>query len=100
MPPGAALKLLYARLVDEPFRLSMAQIAELTDRQIAEIYFYPRDEKGRLLPPSPEMSEEEEDEDLDPEQERALLFGMGSVLGIPEEQLKAAWEAKHGTAEQ
>lgn len=36
-----------AALVDEPFRLSIAQIARLTDAQIYGLYLCPRDEDGR-----------------------------------------------------
>ncbi len=32
------------------FHLTPAQIAELTDRQIAELYFHPRDEDGQIVP--------------------------------------------------
>jgi hypothetical protein len=72
----------------------VADIAELTDRQISEIYFHPRDEQGRLSSAVVELPGE--DEPLTLEQERALLFGVGRSLGVPEEELQTVWRAKHG----
>ncbi len=41
---------MFALLVREPFNLSLEQIADLTDEQIAYIYFHPRDDRGHLEP--------------------------------------------------
>lgn len=38
-----------ARLLDH-FHISMDQLARLTDRQIYELYFHPRDDKGSIEP--------------------------------------------------
>jgi len=39
-----------ATLIDEPYLLSMEQVADLTPRQILGIYFRKRDEKGNAIP--------------------------------------------------
>lgn len=39
-----------ATLVDEPYLLSMEQVADLTPRQILGIYFRKRDDKGNAIP--------------------------------------------------
>lgn len=79
----------------DPFNLSLAQIAELTDRQIYDLYFHPRDEHGRIKV----RHEVPARETLSPDEERAILFGMGSSLGIPLEQLNGLWNAKRGAGD-
>ena len=48
---GAVMAATFAQLVSEPFALPMSQIARLTDRQIAEVYFHGRDGQGKIIPP-------------------------------------------------
>jgi hypothetical protein len=67
----------------------------LTDKQISEIYFHPRDEQGHLSSTAV-VELPDEDEPLTVEQERAMLFGLGRSLGVPEEELQTVWRAKHG----
>jgi hypothetical protein len=80
--------------MNEPFNRTPDQVAELTDYQIHELIFHPRDEKGRLSAPEIELPGEEDRLSL--EEERQLLFGMGQALGVPEAALRAAWRQKHG----
>lgn len=47
--PGA-IRARYAVLVSE-FKLTLDEIYDLTPRQIAEIYFHPRDKHGAIIPP-------------------------------------------------
>jgi hypothetical protein len=76
----------------EPFNKSMEEIASLTDRQIAELCFPPRDSEGRLIE---RLELPGEDAELTKEEQRALLFGMGAQLGVPTPDLEAAWKQKY-----
>lgn len=81
--------------MNEPFNLRPWEIARLTDRQISELYFHPRDKHGRLVE-QVELPGEDEGEQLSLEQQRTLLFSVGRAMGVPEAQLQKAWEDKHG----
>ena len=63
-------------LVDK-FGLRLWEIARLSDRQIADFYFAPRDENGTLIVPTKPMSKEELDRRTAPaaslEEELAVL---------------------------
>lgn len=97
-PPD--LEALYALLTGEPFFLSVAQIAGLTDRQVYDVILYPRDDKGRLKPKPERFEPTFPDLPPTPENQRAVLFAMGSAFGIPADELERVWREKHGVAEQ
>lgn len=65
----------------------------MTDRQIADVCFHPRDEEtGQLLtPPGPAPVIREE---LTLAEAEELFFGFGRSAGVEEEQLQAAWAVK------
>lgn len=48
---SARLRARYAQLIDH-FHLTPAEIGRLTDRQINQLYFHPRDEHGGIAMPS------------------------------------------------
>jgi len=91
---------LYAPLVDSPYKLSWKEIAELTDRQIVEVYYRPRDKEGNPI----EMPAEHDRAELTPDQqlerERLQYFAIGATVGVPHDKLVEAWnkkvESKHG----
>lgn len=95
MPSNAEgnYKALIAGLLGEPFRLSIDQIADLTDAQIHELYLHERDEKGI---PINRLSFDDQQIEDSPESQRAILMMTGAMLGIPAEELEATWRAKHG----
>lgn len=80
--------------MNEPFLYRPWEIDELTDRQIYDLLFYPRDEHGRLKP-----MHSVEKKKLSVEEQRCLFFGMGRDMRIPEDVLMAEWERKRGTDE-
>jgi hypothetical protein len=63
----------------------MTEIAELTDRQIVELFC--EDDKVVKVP-GPEKPPSKEEE-------RAQLFGFGAVVGIPLEELERTWRQKY-----
>jgi hypothetical protein len=77
---------LYAKLVDEPFNLSMNEIADLTDFQIAEIYFHARDKEGGI-------KQQVEASGMNPKE---AFFAIGRGLKVPQKTLEAQWEKRHG----
>jgi hypothetical protein len=81
-------------LVDKPWLLSMEDIANLTDRQIIDIYYRERDKDG--IPkdyedtygkPANGLAQEEEEETV-----RIKYFAMGHGLRIPEEKIEEGWQ--------
>lgn len=93
-PPD--LESLYALLTGEPFFLSFADIASLTDRQVYDVLLYPRDEKGQLKPKPDRFAPTFPDLPPTPENQRKILFAMGSAFGIPADELDRVWREKHG----
>jgi len=87
---------LYASLVDTPYLLSWSQIAELTDRQIIEVYYRARDKDGNALPLPEEHDRAELTEAQQLERERVQYMAMGTMVGIPHAKLVEAWERKMG----
>jgi len=98
---------LYACLIDAPYHLTFAAIADLTDRQIYDLYYRARDKDGSPEPiddPEAEWQRKETPADLDSAEERnkayskfmtmALTFGMSPAKA---EQKWAEAQAKNGT---
>lgn len=88
--------------------MPLADLAHLTDRQIADIYLHPRDEEGKVVMPEPVLPGESgrslpadafdvgilgELPDT-PENQRAALFLVGGALGIPQAELERVWHEK------
>lgn len=69
-----------ATLVDEPYLLTMDQVADLTPRQILGIYFRKRDPKGNPLPLPYAFDDGESD------REQAMRFWMAN--GKTEEEAR------------
>lgn len=74
--------------------LSWAQIAELTDRQIVEVYYRPRDKEGNPLPLPEEHDRAELTEAQQLERERLQFMAMGTMVGISQERLVEAWDKR------
>jgi len=69
-----------ATLIDEPYLLTMNQVAELTPRQILGLYFRKRDPKGIALPLPYAWDDGESD------REQAMRFWMAN--GKTEEEAR------------
>lgn len=80
--------------MDTPYLLSWAQIAELTDRQIVEVYYRPRDKEGNPLPLPEEHDRAELTEAQQLERERLQFMAMGTMVGISQERLVEAWDKR------
>lgn len=85
----AELEELYARLIDRG--LTLDRIARLTDRQIADLYFHPRDDDGAVKrrpepAAAPELPAHEQDR-------RAILTLMAA--GVPAGELIEGWRKKY-----
>lgn len=70
-----------ARLLDEPYTLTMESISGLTAKQITELYFRPRDEKGIALPIPYAFDDGER------EREKAVAM-LSAIAGISEEEAR------------
>jgi hypothetical protein len=90
----AAVRAVYAKLV-EHFHLRPWEIKKLTDRQIVELYFHPRNDKGEVeevyeRPAVPTLKSELFEIDL--------LYAQGVIKKDNAEQckekLRAKWAAK------
>lgn len=83
MPP---IKHKWASLLDY-FRMSMEELASLTDWQIEELHLHKRDEQGRLEIPEPEPEEMGEDTE---EAQIAALFRLARALKMPLPEVESA----------
>lgn len=93
-PPGpptpAEMEYMLAKLVDRGF--TFAEIARLTDRQIVDVVFHPRDEKSGEVA---EKAEPVQTEGVpDHEQDRRAIIMLGAA-GIPINDLIGGWEKKY-----
>lgn len=73
-----------ASLLGEPFRLTLGEIADLTDKQIRDLYFHPRDDKGMIRIPEPVT----EAADVSPEQADLILEEIAKAFKIKPEKLE------------
>ena len=88
---------LYAPLLDRPYHLSWAQIADLTDRQIVDKYYRPRDKDGKPITEAERAREEKaiaqgirEPKTLD--EVRAKYESLAAALKMSPEQVEAGWQ--------
>lgn len=85
MPP-AQKRAIVAKLLDH-FHLSIKQLARLTDKQIFELYFHPRDDKGAIEPKDePEQGAATEEKKPTLKSELMNLWKMAKALKLPPEQ--------------
>ncbi len=92
---------LLARLTVEPFNKSFDELARMTDAQIFDVLLYPRSPTtGELLDSGRHAGDafDLSDLELTPEEAEAMHYGLGRGFGIPEEELRTAWEAKKRAA--
>ena len=83
------------QLVDRPYYLSWEQIANLTDRQVVEVFYRPRDKDGTPLPPEPAKSEEIKLEPVSTlEQRKAAYFEICARFGMPPDAAQKKWESE------
>jgi hypothetical protein len=61
-----------ATLLGDPFWLSIEQVFQLTDRQIHDLYFRPRDKDGKVIP-------QQDESDSNPEVSLAMLLAAGAI---------------------
>lgn len=81
--------------MEEPYRLTVEQIANLTDAQIAHVYARPRDDKGRPKP----VGVAEKRKYTTPEEARTTFMGLATTLGgLTTEQAEDVWRRKTGRA--
>ena len=95
-PPAQDWNYVFAVLLAEPFRLTFAEIAALTDRQIFGLLFWPRDDDGRLRQPGTTYASEEGEGPLSREEQRARLFEAGRAFGMTDAELENVWRTKYG----
>lgn len=90
MTPSADTAFDYSKAVRKLVRLgrTIAEIADLTDRQIVELFSAEEDEERVSLPAGDGRPPTKEEE-------RAQLFGFGRVVGMTDEELEAAWRQKY-----
>ena len=77
--------------------MPFASIATLTDAQIFDVYFHPRDKEGKPVERTTQSGEALDVSVLGelpdtPENQRAAVLTVGGMLGIPQEQLRQALE--------
>jgi hypothetical protein len=81
---------LFAALSGEPFLLTLAEIAELTDWQIERVYGHPRNRKtGQVEEKPPEQPKR-----MTNEQRKAQFLSLGLALGQKRDVLEKAWEER------
>lgn len=97
---------MFACLIDAPYHLNFAEIAELTDRQIYDLYYRARDKDGAPEPiadPEAEWQRKEVKEDLDTPEAKARSYSkfmsMAATFGMDLQKAQAKWDEaqlKHG----
>lgn len=97
---------LYACLIDAPYHLTFSAIAELTDRQIYDLYYRARDKDGSPEPiddPEAEWQRKPVAEDAGAESKAesyAKFMSMAQAFGMDLVKAQKKWDeaqAKNGT---
>lgn len=90
---------LYACLIDAPYHLTFAAIADLTDRQIYDLYYRARDKDGSPEPiddPEAEWQRKEVPIDLDSAEERNKSYTkfmlMAASFGMDMNKAQLKWQ--------
>ena len=107
-PDARSVRFLFAELV-ENFHLTIAEIGELTEAQIVEIYLHPRDDKGNLIRPGAKRTAKQVAKDKRDAEPKSLDDALKRLEILnhafnyrPEdyqrarEQLIKKWTEKHG----
>lgn len=76
---------LIATLLRDPFRVSLAEIADLTDWQIKELYFHATDENGKIKIPEPVTEAAE----VTSEQADLIIAEIAKAFRIAPEKVEA-----------
>jgi hypothetical protein len=94
---GPHLKRAYARILVHGHQ-TLAGLADLTDRQIFDLYpaANPDDEDAPQPVPG---TDPEPDREPTLEEQRQAYFAQGRLFRVPEADLVRVWEARHGTPE-
>lgn len=93
----ARIKAQAAAILDH-FKLTLAEYAQLTDRQIQDLYFHARDEHGGIKTPDPEPARPA---DTLPGEMAVLdmLLGMGTVTPEQHRDMARQLKIKYGEEE-
>lgn len=84
-------------LIDEPYCLSMSQIADLTDYQIHTLYFRPRDKQGIPKPlPAPKQKKSKKNPKIDIKKAYQEYMMASLALGLSPQIVQQNWEKQHG----
>ena len=107
LPPASeadedALVAVVAALLCDPWRLTIFDVAELTDRQLYQLYAHPRDEYGRVKTKQPDeatgplLSGELV---LSPDDEMRMFFESSREWGVAKDEAERQWAEKRGPVE-
>ena len=89
-------------LMDKPYLLRPWEIEKLTDRQIVELYYRRRDDKGVPVNIPDEQHEWNTRKKIVPIEDMVLqkylsFMKMGASLGVGESKMKNSWIRKFGS---
>ena len=89
-------------LMDKPYLLRPWEIEKLTDRQIVELYYRRRDDKGVPVNIPDEKHEWNTRKKIVPIEDMVLqkylsFMKMGASLGVGESKMKNSWIRKFGS---
>lgn len=89
-------------LMDKPYLLRPWEIEKLTDRQIVELYYRRRDDKGVPVNIPDEKHEWNTRKKIVPIEDMVLqkylsFMKMGASLGVGESKMKSSWIRKFGS---
>jgi hypothetical protein len=88
--------------MDKPYLLRPWEIEKLTDRQIVELYYRRRDDKGVPVNIPDEKHEWNTRKKIVPIEDMVLqkylsFMKMGASLGVSESKMKSSWIRKFGS---
>jgi len=82
------MRAMYATLLNH-YHLTLPEIGRLTDRQISDLYFHPRDEAGAIKPVEKEPQPGTLEFDL--REARTVAREMGADVDEVERRVRDAW---------
>src|SRR5271165_735655 len=89
-----------AALLGEPWCLTLDRVARLTDRQIHQLYFHPRDKYGAIVPPMRSLGPNAPGKDKIVEkgslEDQQDYFMNARAWGMSRQSAEAQWLEKRG----
>jgi hypothetical protein len=90
-PAQVDYEAIFARLLCAPFSFTFRDFATMTDRQLYDLAYHPRDDKGEIKPKHTINETSVPIDNLTPDEKFAHFFNVAKSVGTSNAKIKEAW---------